>query len=173
MVDEILPKVALPSVLVGALNCGVLVKLNASQRNCTRCLSFTRNSLNRAKSQVLVAGASKRFTPAVPYPSGPMKRPSPAQPLHFERTNASVLNHRSRFRPSVTRVTLAPGAMWGRGELSEPVLCESPFWVTLTGSPEVSWTIPLIAHPPNTSPVKPFRLRKKGISQTLLKTNRK
>ena len=29
----------------------------------------------------------------------------------------------------------------GPGELSLPVLCESPFWVTLTGSPDVSCTI--------------------------------
>ena len=49
--------------------------------------------MKHAKSQVLLPGASNSDVPALPYPAGPMYIPSPAQPSHFERTNAVVSNH--------------------------------------------------------------------------------
>src|SRR5262249_15325978 len=142
IVEVIRPKMASPNVRSGALNCAVFRKLNASQRNCTRCDSLIGNSLNSAKSQVFCAGASISPTPAVPYPLGPTKVPAPGQPLHLARTNASVLNQRLSVRPSITRSTLAPGTTFGRGELALPVFIESPVCAIVTGKPEVSCTIP-------------------------------
>ena len=43
----------------------------------------------------------------------------------------------------------------------------------VTGSPEVSWTIPLTAQPPSSKPFKPFAVRSHGISQMWEKTKRK
>ena len=61
--DELLsfPKFAFPIVSAefvapGRLNVGVLVKLNASARNCTWVRSDSRKFLNREKSRLLASG---------------------------------------------------------------------------------------------------------------------
>ena len=62
--------------------------------------------------------------------------------------------------------------MWAL-EADGPVFCVSPFCDTVTGSPKVSCTMPLIAQPPRTQPFGPLALRSQGISQMCDKTNRK
>src|SRR5262249_8076800 len=138
MVDVIWPKLELPKLRDGALNWGVFRKLNDSQRNWTLCPSLMRKSLKSAKSQVFCAGASNRPTPALPYPLGPEKIPSPGQPSHLDRTKALVLDQLFGVRPSITRSTRCPGTTFGLGLLPTPVLWESPVWVTVTGRPEVN-----------------------------------
>ena len=52
----------------------------------------------------------------------------------------------------------------GRELLCGPVLCESPFWLIVTGKPDCSTMMLLTAQPPNISPRNPFVWRIQGSS---------
>src|SRR5579862_4791243 len=77
----ICPKFAWPKTAIGALGSSVLVKLNASARNCNVILSLTLNSRWMLKSMYHVPGANNVFRPRLPHV------------LAGCATNAAGLNH--------------------------------------------------------------------------------
>src|SRR5881396_94144 len=86
LVELILPKLGLNSVVFGSFQIGQFGKLNASNRNCSVLLPVSLKFLIVEKSHENAPGPVTVFLPASPnVPSG-------------SRTNASVLNQRAVVR---------------------------------------------------------------------------
>ncbi len=84
----IVPAPAFPMLEAGLLNCGVLVTLKLSARNCSRRVSLAerKKSLNRDKSACAVPGPVRIFRPVLPNCCGP------------GAVNAAMLNHWAMVR---------------------------------------------------------------------------
>src|SRR5262249_51585067 len=135
MVLETTPNVVLPKVVSGQLNCGVLVRLNASARNCTLMLSRTLKFLDTATSAFFCCDARSSLRRRGEFP---MVYGAGAE-------NAAVLNQRSGVRSG--KATSAPRVTFG-------YCVPNPYWlmvlgaVSLTGRPLENRTMVESSQPP-------------------------
>ena len=143
-----MPKFWWPTFAFGDPNCGVLVKLNASNRNCAEYFSPNWKLLNAEKSHCARPGRRRTPFPASPNASG------------WFRVKAAGFHH--PLGSWFGRFTSWPGTTSARSTLFKSLMLDllEPCEVGVAGVPPVKVMMEPIDHPPSSvllAPVAPFR----------------
>src|SRR5262245_56381813 len=150
------PTAAGPKLVLGAVRGGVLVALNASTRNSARTCSLMGNILASMTSRVWYPGpitGLRELLPSVNWGAW---------------VNAAVLNQRAVLRSSEgSTVSPVRFGLWMPNPANALRLVA---WVTTTGLPDCSRTIPASCQPPASAFFQPFKVQRRpwprGSSQT-------